>query len=118
MTYYSSEESDDYEIKIREMDFLFPNLPFSSDPDDYERLDEVLVNQNTAILYHKYNCRCFPENYNIKILLINGNGKNITRRDFYKNCNDKWNDYETCDHHFLEYIKVKNNLQISLEFGS
>ena len=65
-------------------------------------------------------CFIIQMKIHIKILklIINGNGKNITRRDFYNNCNDKWNDYEICNHHFLGYIKVKNNLQISLEFGS
>ena len=62
MFYYPDEDtSQDYEIKIREIHLLFTYLRFTSEPDDYERLDEVLVNQNTAILYHKYNCRCSPD---------------------------------------------------------
>ena len=114
-------DEDTYEFKIDKMNELFPNLKFSSDPDDYERLDDVLVPYNNAIVYYSYKCYCCCEdNKMFEKFEINRN-HNITYRDFYEECQLKWKytAYDMgCNHHFLEGFKNTKNNVITPEFGS
>jgi len=113
-------DSEEYENKIDNMNHLYPNLKFSSDADDYDRLDNELVNSKNAIVYYSYKCICCcPNNENSEYFEIRRN-KNITYRDFYDECVLKWkyNINDFCNHSFLEHIDVDENHIITPSFGS
>jgi hypothetical protein len=109
---------DDEFMKLYDqMHMLFPNLPFCSRCDDYKRLDNILLENSNAIIYFPLKCYCCcPDREGAEVIHIKRN-INITYRDFYQECNDKWQS-KFCNHNFLENIYVTNNIQINLEFGN
>jgi len=112
--------SDDYDNMFEEMNKLFPNAPFSYDAEHFNCLDDVLIEEPYALIYHHRTCYCVGDKdpTPISIVINSYNGKNITYRNFYAEIEKKWDkDYEVCNHHFLEFISIKNNI-IELEFGS
>ena len=110
-------DEEKFEHNTRKMNELFPNLMFSCDPDDYEQLDDELLPNKEAIIYHTLKCICCaPEREGAEVIHIKRN-HNITYRDFYQECNNNWSN-ELCDHSFLEGINITNNIQITLDFGS
>jgi hypothetical protein len=110
----------EFERKSNEMERLFPNLPFSPDIDDLDRLDqEVYVSEydfHNATIFHENRCYCCrPEADGGQIININRD-RNITYRDVYTECERQWTE-EMCNHMFLEHIDAKHGT-ITLHFGS
>jgi len=113
-------DEKEFEFVMKQMDKLFPKLPFSYNTDDYYKLDEVLVDYPYALIYQNRTCYCVSGKDPTPItLIINSyNNKNITYRNFYEEVEKKWDrNYWSCNHQFLEGICVKNNI-IDLHFGS
>jgi len=114
------DEQAEFERKSNEMDRLFPNLPFSPNIDDLDRLDqEVYVSEydfHNATIFHENRCVCCrPEADGGQIININRD-RNITYRDVYTECERQWTE-EMCNHMFLEDIDAKHGT-ITLHFGS
>lgn len=115
----SDEELDKYYTEQnKKMDKMFPNLPFSGNCDDINKMDDVLCNSNIAVIYYPLRCYCCcPNNEGaITILIYKKDNSFITYRDFYKTCEDKWK-HELCDHRFLEDFEISNCV-ITPVFGS
>jgi hypothetical protein len=106
-----------YEKLIIKMQNDFPNLPFSGNTDDLFRMDEAILNNNVAVVYHEYSCYCFGEDRTRKKVIVIRRKNNITYRDFYNTMN-RCKTWLECNHNSLEYIKVQNNLILKLWFGS
>lgn len=110
-------DEEEFDRKCDIMDNAFPNLPFCPDNHHADILDEVLLESNTAIIFHPKKCIvCCPNDIRVEIIPIIRD-KYITYRDFYQECEAKWNQ-KMCNHRFLEVIDIKNNCQIELGFGS
>jgi hypothetical protein len=115
------DEQAEFERKSNEMDRLFPNLPFSPNLDDLDRLDQEIhvsdFDYHNATLFHEKRCLCCcPEADGGQIVNINRD-RNITYRDVYTECERQWTQ-EMCNHIFLEGIKVNGSGIIVLDFGS
>jgi len=118
-------DEDEFERKSDAMNELFPNLPFSPNTDDYDILDNVLVENTLAVIYIECNCHCFgrvgtTENEfrkPKKIITIKRKNRYITYRDFYSTMN-RYKNWISCDHSFLEQLIIIDNLVIHMGFGS
>jgi len=53
------DDDDYYEDLINKMDALYPKAPFSFNVEDYNNLDEILVEKDNALFYHKHSCFCW-----------------------------------------------------------
>ena len=106
------QELTELEIKMEKMDEAFPFYKFSSNPTDYDVLDEPLVNSNIARVYYKYKCYCCGTHIKEKEDFLIERDRPITTRDFYEECMKSWRytaDEVGCQHHFLEFIEIKNS---------
>ena len=118
-------EEADMIFRMKEMRRLFPNLPFSPNSNDYYILDNVLVENTLAVIYIECNCHCFgrigtTENEfrkPKKIITIKRKNRYITYRDFYSTMN-RYKNWISCDHSFLEQLIIVDNLVIHMGFGS
>ena len=111
---------DEFIYYYERMNELFPNLKFSPNEKDYNKLNDVLVQAKTAIVYHDYTCYCWDyENFQShhKELFIIQRDHNITYNDFYTECEKMWK-HQPCNHNFLEIIEVDENNVITMWFGS
>jgi len=127
MNEYKDEDYAKYEKNMDNMRFLFGTLKFSANANDYEKLDEVIVDSNKAIIKYCYNCYCVEGTHmnnrkeHIKIELEEG--KKITLYDFYEYCSKRWiyKIYEFCNHSFFEgvnVVKLCGDYYIEPLFGS
>ena len=115
-----NEESDDqieFNRKIKIMNENYPNLPFSPNVEDFDNLDDILINSKLAIIYYPLKCAvCCPDRQGAEVIAIKRN-RFITYNDFYTECNNYWSS-DMCNHCFLEGLEVKNGFQIEPWFGS
>ena len=123
----SEEEYEKYEKNMDKMRFLFGNLKFGACGFDYDKLDEVIVDSNKAVIKHSYNCYCVEgtnmENRKEYIKIELEEGKKITLFDFYNYCNKKWcyKIYNFCNHSSFEgvnVVKLCGDYYIEPLFGS
>ena len=102
---------EEYTRKLRIMNEKYPNLPFNPNVNHLERLDYILVNSNSAIIYLPLKCVfCCPNQEGAEVINIRRNSF-ITYNDFYTECNNNWSS-ELCNCRFLECLEIKNNFII------
>lgn len=113
----SDEEFEEFVRKSDEMTKLFPNLPFSHDVNDLDKLDEPLINSKTAVIFYPLKCLCCCPDREESVVIFIKRDKNITIRDFYTECEKHWKE-PLCNHQFLEGFEILTDAQITPAFGS